>query len=96
MARYRIVKVPTLSGGSGFHIEKLVENSTYGIGIRIESKEWIMVDRYGRMTATPETDLYYDYDEAKKFLDLIIEMSKRESEIVFDTLTDNPPKETGT
>ena len=89
MARYRIVKTRISSSLEQFSIEKYtekVENGDVTIG------DWEYVSDYWG----DPLKYYGNFDDAKKELDKIIECDENKIEIVFDTLTYNPTKETGT
>ena len=103
MARYKIVKVPKIKSDPIFRIEiwqKTTINSSFFTTV---SQGWVYVDvngkamRKGKSSWSQEVlKPFTTYEQAKEYLDAILEFIPSEIEVVFDTLSANPPKETGT
>lgn len=105
MARYRIVKVPQIESDPIFRIEcrgKIYSRDFFGF---ITSKEgWVDISPRGSSiiisllhpNVQEHVPSFKTYELAKDKLDSILEYAPKQNEVVFDTLTANPPTDTGT
>ena len=105
MERYRIVKVPKIDS------EPICRIETWGTVFKwsvwrgtSESEGWVFVDINGnpirlvpgRPNCQTVMKLFNTYASALNKVEAIIEYLPKQKEVVFDTLTANPPTETGT
>lgn len=105
MERYRIVKVPQIKGEPVFRIEIYVNETTSERPELItETKGWFQIDEFGkrmiyhkrRPCSQNRMCLFITQKEAEEKITSILNFNAESEEVVFDTLTANPPTETGT
>ena len=103
MARYRILKITDGDKHPEFYIQTWGTKYKPWNFLNHYPKDWVYLDKYGkamyegiRPNDQEQLKPFSRYDSAKEFLDAIINRTPTKKEVVFDTLTDNPPKETGT
>ena len=105
MSRYRIVKVPIQGKPEKYRVEIRTIKLLPWWAARRSMGEWCRLDMRGRIwysrshrhgPSPPQLDLFDSVDEAKEYIRDRIEYLSKSNEVVFDTLTANPPKETGT
>ena len=94
--RYRIVKITNESDKVEFWVQALCDSLTSGMGNGIEkvSEEFVNVD-IDNNPNKKDMIPFNNFNLAKKCLDYILAKEPR-VDVVFDTLTSNPPKQTGT
>ena len=101
MARYRIVKVPALSGLK-FYVEIHCESWMRSTGICTHKQEWKRLDIDGDPVGSEAAEInrglsaFKTIDMAKEYIESLISFQSEETTVVYDTLTSNSPKETGT
>lgn len=103
--RYRIVKVPNIDSEPIYRIETWATVFKWSVWRGTsESKEWVFVDINGnpirlvpgRPNCQTVMKPFNTYTSALNKVEAIIEYLSKKDEVVFDTLTANPPTKTGT
>lgn len=100
MARYRIVKVPIQGNPDKYRVEVFETRTISGWFSKWQITEWCGLDISGDAwyiregsPSPPPLSLFDSEQKAKDYIDERKEYINKPEEVVFDTLTDNPPKE---
>ena len=101
--RYRIVQVPIQGKPDKYRVEVYATTTEYGLFTERKIEGWRRLDicngvweDRGRGPSMPQQKLFKSQDKAKEYIKQRLEYLSKEDMVVFDTLTANPPKETGT
>lgn len=102
MKRYRIVKVPLPGKKSKYKVQVHVLETQGWWFYETKVWKWYELDSYGHAIYspdeifTPPLSLFDSIQQAKDYIKMRLEYLAKTEEVVFDTLTANPPTETGT
>ena len=102
MKRYRIVKVPLPEKKSKYKVQVHVLETLGCWFSKTEVWKWYELDSRGHAIYspderfTPPLSLFDSIQQAKDYIKMRLEYLVKKEEVVFDTLTANPPTETGT